>query len=208
MSEAEKRLDEILAGLDHVSPGPWSVDFSDYGDECFYGGAGAGYWTIQEIDICTGNHRQPVVRRQADANMAHIARCDPDTIRTIADEFKALKAENARLKAENERLRAAPSGASGEAAPGVKTENDHKTIGEDSFINSLILLIPITLIIVLVEMYFDRPAPSEPPTTPTASHPGEAARATARRRSFAAPSGASGEAAPGVKTEQTARSRP
>tara|TARA_R110000751_G_scaffold146094_8_gene249979 strand:- start:1671 stop:2072 length:402 start_codon:yes stop_codon:yes gene_type:complete len=60
-------------------------------------------------------------------------------------------------------------------------------------------------------LFVETPAPAEPPATPTASHPGEAARAprsdNGRRRACAAPSGASGEAAPGVKTQNAVRTK-
>lgn len=103
--DGKKKLEELVAGLDGVTPGPWSPFIDDSGDE----------WTGWPLSISADSITDKTVVRpggfypyrwdtktsqhEAVANAAHIARCDPDTIRSISDAYKALEAENERLRA-------------------------------------------------------------------------------------------------------------
>lgn len=73
-------LDALLNGLEGVTLGPWTV-FS--ADEDYRIDTVDGFiaWEVEEVE-----------------NAAHIARCDPDTIRKIGEYVAALEAENERLK--------------------------------------------------------------------------------------------------------------
>jgi hypothetical protein len=111
-----EQIDALLTGLDGVTPGPWIVE----------GLNRSGNFSVAwkpELKVCQ-TYGDSV---SAGGNAAHIARCDPDTIRALCElalEGLALRAENAeqsealdeltgieeeaiRLRAENERLRKA-----------------------------------------------------------------------------------------------------
>lgn len=80
----EERIDEMLAGLESVTPGPWASDRhfsigprSQMDDQSFA-------MMLPIADIFGGNQT---------ADTDHIARCDPDTIRSILTELKELRAQ-------------------------------------------------------------------------------------------------------------------
>ena len=73
----KQKLDELVAGLDGVTPGPWK--FSP--------------WHVEEDNPCVRvvNGGWILANTSSDNNAAHIARCDPDTIRSISDAYKAME---------------------------------------------------------------------------------------------------------------------
>ena len=98
-------LQQIVDGLDGVTEGPWKVYNGcswwrigrEGGSDCAvvypYTNHNDGH---PEMGSTEGYHV---------ANFEHIARCDPDAIRSIAASFDALKAENARLRRELDALK-------------------------------------------------------------------------------------------------------
>lgn len=83
-------LNEILAGLDGVTPGPWEnidgtgIIRSEHHD---------GRHDVARSDLMWGLNR-------SGSNAAHIARCDPDTMRSILTELQQLRAASATPQAE------------------------------------------------------------------------------------------------------------
>ena len=69
----KQKLEELVAGLEGVTPGPW------YADRVFVRDDNDDH-TVAE---CPDGPSY--------ANAAHIARCDPDTIRSISDAYKAME---------------------------------------------------------------------------------------------------------------------
>lgn len=78
MQVDKARLDEMLVGMEGVTPGPWDVKTQEDWDAgfSFFGGPN-GAFTF------------PVDGEPLD--IAHIARCDPDTIRSIITELLELR---------------------------------------------------------------------------------------------------------------------
>jgi len=83
-----EQITAMLDGLDGVTPGPWKAE----------------NWRVSERK----NDSNPVAicnRSDLFRDAAHIARCDPDTIRALCElalrglEVEALRAENERLQA-------------------------------------------------------------------------------------------------------------
>lgn len=75
---SDERIDEMLAGLEGVTPGPWFVGIAD-GDN---GTAG-----LAQVD--NGADMWPVIAEWPEAE--HIARCDPETIRALLLELRAYR---------------------------------------------------------------------------------------------------------------------
>lgn len=102
--DGKKKLEELVAGLDGVTPGPWSPFIDD----------SSGEWTGWPLSINADRITDKTVVRpggfypyswdaktsqhEAVANANHLARCDPDTIRSISDAFKAMEDENEWLR--------------------------------------------------------------------------------------------------------------
>ncbi len=85
----KKALEELVAGLDGVTPGPWEpmpLETWEGGFDFFAGEDGA---FVFPLDLEPGD-------------IAHIARCSPDRIRAIATDFAALEA---RATAAEERVK-------------------------------------------------------------------------------------------------------
>ena len=86
-------VDEIEAGLEGVTPGPW-----------VYEGETTPYVTspLGAPDVCDLYHRGQsgalFVKPDADENGPHIARCSPDNMRTIIAHVRALEAERRALR--------------------------------------------------------------------------------------------------------------
>ena len=94
MSDAKALLSEIEAGLEGVTPGPWSV-----GDRFITAQDGPisdlDYWYVgHRVDDDPANLDLSVINR----NAAHVARCDPDTMRAIIAYVRELEAENTQFR--------------------------------------------------------------------------------------------------------------
>lgn len=85
MIVAKDKIEEMLAGLEGVTPGPWksaaSVEYDCYG---IYPDTG-----FTEFPIAKMPEYKLTQIVQADA--AHIARCDPDTMRSILTDYLRLR---------------------------------------------------------------------------------------------------------------------
>lgn len=100
MQVDKARLDEMLAGLEGVTPGPWWSD-EDGGDEFrAYAVFGPYERYGKPSSICDTHNAGEVVLEQEDGkpwdeqgrkNLTHIARCDPDTMRSIITELLELR---------------------------------------------------------------------------------------------------------------------
>lgn len=58
------------------TPGPWEAEYSDYGDEIWFGGSGCGMWAIRGPDACylAGcAERSPAEKATAESNARLIA---------------------------------------------------------------------------------------------------------------------------------------
>lgn len=93
-------LDQIERGLEGVTPGPWRrKPMKGYTDD---------YVLTDHPDFQQPKHGNFVaecgfsggkVEHRYEADAAHIARCDPDTMRAIIDAYRQTEAENTRLRA-------------------------------------------------------------------------------------------------------------
>lgn len=87
---SDARVAEMLTGLEGVSPGPWTSEadgFEPDADVVLY----SQEPVTDEIGtlIVDGGNSQ----HDAKANARHIARCDPDTMRSILTELLAWRAK-------------------------------------------------------------------------------------------------------------------
>lgn len=98
---ARDKLEAIVKGLGDVPPGKWSAD-----------------QTGVVVCVSSDGDRTVLAARKSDVPLkhaAHIARCDPDTMREIADYVRTLQEENQALRKANEwqPIETAPKGARG-----------------------------------------------------------------------------------------------
>ena len=115
MSISDERLNEMLAGLEGVTPGPWYigqlgtqkmehvVDFGPPPKSPFMV-VRPGTPAKPAMGGFTGFSAGGVVHADDDsspANAAHIARCDPDTIRALLTELQSFRAA-AKVRANSE----------------------------------------------------------------------------------------------------------
>lgn len=100
MSATDKLIEELLTGLEGVTPGPWT-----WGMKYVCRREDSKYTRL----FGTPNDEQALEGSQWETDAAHIARCSPDNIRALLDTITSLKEEN-------ERLRAALAFADGETA--------------------------------------------------------------------------------------------
>lgn len=84
----DELIDAMLSGLEGVTPGPWV-----YGSKFL--GAYVDGDTTQYLRIARDGAEDSYDGDLWNANAAHIARCDPDTMRSILTELKALRASHA-----------------------------------------------------------------------------------------------------------------
>lgn len=73
----EARVNEMLAGLEGVTEGPWMVAYDDE-TEC----------PAEIVQQSNWDHRICFPTSNKPANAAHIARCDPSTIRQLCEAWK------------------------------------------------------------------------------------------------------------------------
>lgn len=100
---SDERLGEMLAGLEGVTPGPWFTTGSPWfqsGDGVMAGSPDphAGF-LIADCDdgFNPRDEYEGYPLGDADRDAAHIARCDPDTMRSILTELVALRKVAAEL---------------------------------------------------------------------------------------------------------------
>jgi len=108
MSErvSDERLTEMLAGLEGVTPGPWYTTGSPWfsGNDGVLAGSPDGNiaYLIADCDDSMNPRTEyveghgPFPLGDKDADAAHIARCDPDTIRSIITELQSLRRSSGR----------------------------------------------------------------------------------------------------------------
>lgn len=90
-----KAIEELVAGLEGVTPGPWLIESDYHGEEYeIYpqkdGPPPIGRWA--EIFTVKDWHDD------AEANAKHLSRCSPDNIRAIAAYVRQLEAERDELR--------------------------------------------------------------------------------------------------------------
>lgn len=114
----DKLAAELLAGLEGVTPGPWKVY-----DGCSWRRIGTAHGRRDDCAVlapttASDGHPDLTCSRgnDRDANLEHIARCDPDSIRALLEERSTDKATISALEAENKRLREAVEAAYEDAA--------------------------------------------------------------------------------------------
>lgn len=97
---SDERLREMLAGTEGVTPGPWRWDSGDLraGNDDFIicpqnvmGGDAPKTWA--DFLGSYGEHSEDA----AQFNAAHIAACDPDTIRSVLTELLSLREVSAKM---------------------------------------------------------------------------------------------------------------
>ena len=102
----DEQVAAIRNGCEGVTPGPWVFAeenaglMSDHGYVLLHGKPGAGGWE-QNLFIsvgCSYNAAKALGSGAPEANAAHIARCDPDTIRAITSELLEARAEIERMR--------------------------------------------------------------------------------------------------------------
>lgn len=101
---------EMRAGLEGVTPGPWSVFIDDSGDQWTGWPLSINCDTIDDKTVVRPGGQWPyewdakTSQHEACKNAAHIARCSPDNIRALLDHVDALQAQVERLTAINANL--------------------------------------------------------------------------------------------------------
>ena len=94
MTDASKLIADLHAGLDGVTPGPWSTGTTEHWCREVRGCDGTG------MLFCGHGSTE-----QARVLAAHIARCSPDNIRAVAHGYTEQAARIAALEAENKALK-------------------------------------------------------------------------------------------------------
>ena len=132
MADTDKLAAEMLAGLEGVTPGPWT-----WGSKYVCRLDGTRYERL--FQTSTGENEGG--DSQWELNAAHIARCSPDNIRTLLEERSAREATITALEAENKRLREAlepfvraDTALGDEPGPfRFETRNGHRLIEREDF---------------------------------------------------------------------------
>jgi hypothetical protein len=86
VSISDERLNEMLAGLEGVTPGPWEFDGNSITD---WGREWEASMSMEWVANGTGEEG---MNERRDFDGAHIASCDPDTIRAIVTELQSFRA--------------------------------------------------------------------------------------------------------------------
>ena len=90
---SNERLVEMLAGLKGVTPGPWRM-VTDYPSISI----GAGDYRVVQTANQNNHRRFGTAERwigiEHETNATHIARCDPDTIRSLIEEVQASRRQS------------------------------------------------------------------------------------------------------------------
>lgn len=84
-----ERLEEMHRGLEGVTPGPWTNDWT--------GDSPMGYVSSTAVGVlanCEAPVRYGDFPADPTTNAAHIAACDPDTIRSMIDELLAYRSSD------------------------------------------------------------------------------------------------------------------
>lgn len=105
---SEQEVDAIIAGCEGVTPGKWELVSGQWGNHSEDGGGGwhlllgdsegplGGTISIRKIDYADGIYPEANGYVEAEANAAHIARLDPQTILSAFTELKQLRAQVAK----------------------------------------------------------------------------------------------------------------
>lgn len=92
--KGKSALAAIVAGLHRVTPGPWRTSLPDDTE------------IIAEDGTTVARTGEPEAYKEnfeaMEADAAHIARCDPDSLRAVSAYVEALEAEVAALRADSE----------------------------------------------------------------------------------------------------------
>ncbi|TGU44659.1 hypothetical protein EN788_22350 [Mesorhizobium sp. M2D.F.Ca.ET.145.01.1.1] len=109
MPDLEKIEAELRAGLEGVTPGPWYQTGAPWfrsGDGVLAGSPDGNIaYLIADCDnfaVPREEYDGPFPLGDQDADAAHIARCDPDTIRLLLDELSRLREAEKRLTDERD----------------------------------------------------------------------------------------------------------
>lgn len=102
-TDARAKLAAIIAGLEGVTPGPWSIaadtfptgDDPDYDERFLMAPDESGDHSIASFRHGCEEASEHGAR---DANASHVARCDPDTMRALAALVASQDAEISRLR--------------------------------------------------------------------------------------------------------------
>ncbi|MFP1634124.1 hypothetical protein ACLB6G_20535 [Zhengella sp. ZM62] len=101
-------LDQIERGLEGVTPGPWKPHRNNAFWELVPNNAGTNGIPYSIADFCASDPSD--TRGLQEANAAHIARCDPGTMRAIIDAYRQMEARAEAAEAECKRLESSRDG--------------------------------------------------------------------------------------------------
>ncbi len=87
MRLTDEQIAAIRDGTDGVTPGPWVLGSRSINHQTI---DGEGWWDFCRVVVRVDGHSED--DHSGTANAAHIARCDPDTIRAIATEVLESRA--------------------------------------------------------------------------------------------------------------------
>lgn len=121
---AKAKMAAIVAGLDGVTPGPWSIKPDHQHPEDVHHVVGPSKIVVGLDGICSPHRMSDRTFREDMANMAHIARCSPDNIRTLASYIRHLEEENSRMAKALEEARKRMRNAWGAVSTGQIVDKD------------------------------------------------------------------------------------
>jgi hypothetical protein len=100
----KERLEELKKLCEDATPGPWTPEYSDYGDEIWFGGRGWGMWSLDPVGVylsgqAQNNNAEDMAEREADAKLIAASRTAlPELIAEV--EFLTKVAEQAIMSTE------------------------------------------------------------------------------------------------------------